>query len=85
MPALTRLRQQGFALFALTDCLGSSVPDPEPAAFRELLDGVFSSAGTGAIKPERQAFAAVEVALGARPQDVPHGGDPAAPTWWARR
>ncbi|WP_326742722.1 HAD family hydrolase [Streptomyces sp. NBC_01768] len=73
--ALAALRKRGFGLFAMTNALGSSVPEQEPEAFRELLDGVFYSARTGAIKPEPEAFAAVEHASGLRPQELLHVGD----------
>ncbi|MFB7999727.1 HAD family hydrolase [Streptomyces sp. NPDC056002] len=72
---LTVLRARGFALYAMTNALGSSVPEQEPAVSRELLDGVFYSARTGAIKPEPEAFAAVERASGLRPEELLHVGD----------
>ncbi|WP_308299891.1 HAD family hydrolase [Streptomyces sp. CJ_13] len=72
---LTALRARGFALYAMTNALGSSVPEQEPAAFRELLDAVFYSARTGAIKPEPAAFAAVERVSGLRPDELLHVGD----------
>ncbi|WP_202486489.1 HAD family hydrolase [Streptomyces sp. SID4985] len=72
---LVALRERGFALFAMTNALGSSVPEQEPEVFRTLLDGVFYSARTGAIKPEREAFAAVERASGLRPEELLHVGD----------
>ncbi|WP_026248631.1 HAD family hydrolase [Streptomyces sp. LaPpAH-108] len=72
---LAVLRERGFALFALTNALGSSVPEHDPEVFRTLLDGVFYSARTGAIKPEREAFAAVERASGLRPEELLHVGD----------
>ncbi|MFF3732922.1 HAD family hydrolase [Streptomyces sp. NPDC002476] len=59
----------------MTNALGSSVPAQEPAVFRELLDGVFCSARTGAIKPEPEAFAAVEHASELRPEELLHVGD----------
>lgn len=74
-PALTALRQRGFALFALTNSLGSSIPDEPPQAFRHLLDQVIYSAETGAVKPEREAFAAVEHAGGLAPDQLLHVGD----------
>ncbi|PCG87143.1 hydrolase [Streptomyces sp. WZ.A104] len=72
---LAALRARGFALYAMTNALGSSVPEQEPTVFRELLDSVFYSARTGAIKPEPEAFAAVERASGLRPQELLHVGD----------
>ncbi|MGW8762453.1 HAD family hydrolase [Streptomyces sp. NPDC055815] len=72
---LAELRARGYALYALTNALGSSVPEQDPPAFRELLDGVFYSARTGAIKPELEAFAAVEHASGLRPGELLHVGD----------
>lgn len=74
-PALTALRQRGFALFALTNSLGSSIPDEPPQSFRNLLDQVIYSAETGAVKPEREAFAAVEHADGLAPDQLLHVGD----------
>ncbi|MFI6350251.1 HAD family hydrolase [Streptomyces sp. NPDC050560] len=59
-PALTALRQRGFALFALSNSLGSSIPAEPPTVFGELLDEVVYSADTGSVKPEPEAFAAVE-------------------------
>ncbi|WP_017239003.1 HAD family hydrolase [Streptomyces sp. SS] len=72
---LAELRARGYALYAMTNALGSSVPEQDPPAFRELLDGVFYSARTGAIKPEPEAFAAVEQASGLRPGELLHVGD----------
>ncbi|WP_367828471.1 HAD family hydrolase [Streptomyces sp. LMG1-1-1.1] len=72
---LAELRARGYALYAMTNALGSSVPEQDPPAFRELLDGVFYSARTGAIKPEPEAFAAVEHASGLRPGELLHVGD----------
>ncbi|MFI0818578.1 HAD family hydrolase [Streptomyces sp. NPDC021098] len=74
-PALTTLRQRGFSLFALTNSLGSSIPAEPPQAFRTLLDRVIYSAETGAVKPEREAFAAVEEASGLGPDRLLHVGD----------
>ncbi|MEU9290066.1 HAD family hydrolase [Streptomyces sp. NPDC048275] len=74
-PALIALRQRGFALFALTNSLGSSIPAETPQAFRDLLDGMVYSADTGAVKPEREAFAAVEHASGLGPGQLLHVGD----------
>ncbi|UQA93711.1 HAD family hydrolase [Streptomyces halobius] len=74
-PALTALRQRGFTLFALTNSLGSSVPAETPAAFRDLLDRVIYSAETGAAKPEREAFTAVEHVSGMGPDQLLHVGD----------
>jgi HAD superfamily hydrolase (TIGR01509 family) len=72
---LAALRARGFALYAMTNMLGSSVPEQDPDVFRELLDDVFYSARTGAIKPEREAFAAVEDTGGLQPQELLHVGD----------
>ncbi|WP_367140961.1 MULTISPECIES: HAD family hydrolase [Streptomyces] len=74
-PALTALHERGFGLFALSNVLGSSVPDENPAAFAELLDQVIYSADFGAVKPEREAFAAVEHASGLAPDQLLHVGD----------
>lgn len=74
-PALTTLRQRGFALFALTNSLGSSVPTAPRRTFRNLLDQVIYSAETGAVKPERAAFTAVEEAGGLAPYQLLHVGD----------
>lgn len=76
IPALTVLRQRGFALLALTNSLGSSVPE-QPPAFHQLLDAVIYSADSGACKPERAAFAAVENACGLAPHQLLHVGDSA--------
>ncbi|MEU0741170.1 HAD family hydrolase [Streptomyces sp. NPDC006134] len=72
---LAALRGRGFALFAMTNALGSSVPEQEPEVLRELLDGVFYSARTGTIKPEPEAFAIVERACGLSPEKLLHVGD----------
>ncbi|MFJ4774602.1 HAD family hydrolase [Streptomyces uncialis] len=74
-PTLTALRRRGFALYGLTNSLGSSVPEVPPPALRELLDDVFHSADTGAVKPEREAFAHVERASGLVPREVLPVGD----------
>lgn len=75
-PVLRQLRARGFGLYALTNCLGSSVPDREPD-FHRLLDAVICSADTGWCKPEPQAFAAVEERSGLRPGQLLHVGDSA--------
>jgi FMN hydrolase / 5-amino-6-(5-phospho-D-ribitylamino)uracil phosphatase len=74
-PALTALRQRGFALVALTNSLGSSIPAEPPMALRDLLDRVIYSAETGAVKPERAAFTAVEHACGLDSDQLLHVGD----------
>ncbi|MGO4425162.1 HAD family hydrolase, partial [Streptomyces sp. MCAF7] len=74
-PALTALRERGFALFALTNSLGSSIPAEPPQAFRNLLDEVIYSADTGAVKPEQEAFATVEHASGLGSGRLLHVGD----------
>jgi FMN hydrolase / 5-amino-6-(5-phospho-D-ribitylamino)uracil phosphatase len=74
-PALTALQRRGFVLFALTNSLGSSIPAEPPVAFQGLLDQVIHSAETGAVKPEREAFAAVERAAGLTPDRLLHVGD----------
>ncbi|GAA0347136.1 HAD family hydrolase [Streptomyces blastmyceticus] len=74
-PALAVLRERGFVLFALTNSLGSSIPAEPPTAFRTLLDRVIYSAETGAVKPERAAFTAVEHACGLGPDQLLHVGD----------
>ncbi|MDT0318556.1 HAD family hydrolase [Streptomyces millisiae] len=71
---LTLLRQRGFALFALTNSLGSSIPD-QPPAYQRLLDAVVYSADCGAIKPERAAFAAIEKVSGLPGHELLHVGD----------
>ncbi|OLT36360.1 hydrolase [Actinomadura sp. CNU-125] len=72
---LAALRRQGLALFALTNCLGSSIPEQMPTDLAPLLDGVVYSADTGAVKPERAAFAAVEYTAGLMPDQLLHVGD----------
>ncbi|MFE9308176.1 HAD family hydrolase [Streptomyces sp. NPDC006706] len=72
---LAVLRRRGFDLYAMTNALGSSVPEQEPEVFQKLLDTVFYSARTGAIKPEPEAFAAVQRVSGLRPQELLHVGD----------
>lgn len=74
-PTLATLRERGIATFALTNSLGSSAPDELPRAFRGLLNHVVYSADTGAVKPERRAFAAVETVSGLRPDELVHVGD----------
>ncbi|MEO3756074.1 HAD family hydrolase [Streptomyces sp. B6B3] len=71
---LRLLRSRGFGLFALTNSLGSSIPD-RPAPFTKLLDGVVYSADCGAVKPERAAFAAVERLSGLSGPELLHVGD----------
>ncbi|WP_411150540.1 HAD family hydrolase [Streptomyces sp. A30] len=73
-PTLAALREQGLTLFAMTNCLGSSIPEQPPAAFRDLTQVIYS-AETGAVKPERAAFAAVETASGLSPQELLHIGN----------
>ncbi|MFE4054923.1 HAD family hydrolase [Streptomyces sp. NPDC059096] len=73
-PALAALREQGLALFAMTNSLGSSLPEHTPAAFQDLTR-VLYSAETGAVKPERAAFTAVENASGLRPKQLLHVGN----------
>lgn len=76
VPVLDLLRARGFALYGMTNALGSSIPD-EPPAFQALLDDVFASAETGACKPEREAFVIVERASGLAPPRLLHVGDSA--------
>lgn len=76
VPTLTVLRQRGFALFAMTNSLGSSIPE-QPPSFHQLLDAVIYSADSGACKPERAAFAAVENASRLVPDQLLHVGDSA--------
>ncbi|MEU1516251.1 HAD family hydrolase [Streptomyces sp. NPDC005811] len=73
-PALAALRAQGLVLFAMTNSLGSSIPEQTPAAFQDLTQ-VLYSAETGTVKPERAAFAAVEDTSGLRPQELLHVGN----------
>ncbi|MEV6840023.1 HAD family hydrolase [Streptomyces sp. NPDC051133] len=73
-PTLAALREQGLALFAMTNSLGSSIPEHAPAAFRDLTQVIYS-AETGAVKPERAAFAAVESASGLSPHELLHVGN----------
>ncbi|WP_405654071.1 HAD family hydrolase [Streptomyces sp. NBC_00019] len=73
-PTLATLRKQGLALFAITNSLGSSIPDQTPVAFQDLTQ-VLYSAETGAVKPERAAFAAVEHASGLGPRQLLHVGN----------
>jgi FMN phosphatase YigB (HAD superfamily) len=74
LPTLRLLRERGFALFALTNSLGSSIPD-QPAPFTILLDAVLYSAEIGACKPEREAFRAVERVSRLAPGELLHVGD----------
>jgi putative hydrolase of the HAD superfamily len=74
VPALALLRQRGFALFAMTNSLGSSLPE-QPPAFHQLLNAVVYSADSGACKPERAAFAAVESVSGLAAHQLLHVGD----------
>ncbi|MGH3273889.1 MAG: HAD family hydrolase, partial [Streptosporangiaceae bacterium] len=73
-PVLRQLRTNGFRVYALTNCLGSSVPAQEPE-FHGLLDAVLCSADTGWCKPEREAFATVEELSGLEPGQLLHVGD----------
>jgi len=74
IPVLELLRARGFALYGMSNALGSSTPD-SPPLFHSLLDAVFASAETGACKPERKAFAIVERAQGLPPDRFLHVGD----------
>lgn len=74
-PTLTMLRRRGFRVLASTNSLGSSIPDEPPEVFGRLLDTVIYSADTGAVKPEREAFAAVERTVGLTPNQLLHVGD----------
>lgn len=76
VPLLEHLRERGFALVAMTNSLGSSIPLLEPELFG-LLDAVFYSARTGHCKPEPEAFNAVQQALGLAPHQLLHVGDSA--------
>jgi len=73
-PVLELLRARGFALYGMSNALGSSIPE-SPPAFHSLLDAVFASAETGVCKPEREAFAIVERAQGLSPDQLLHVGD----------
>jgi putative hydrolase of the HAD superfamily len=74
VPTLTLLRQRGFALFAMTNSLGSSIPE-RPPALHQFLDAAIYSADSGACKPERAAFAAVESIASLAPHQLLHVGD----------
>ncbi len=76
LATLQLLRARGFALFAMTNALGSSIPEQEPG-FHALLDAVVQSADTGFCKPERQAYEAVEAVSGLKPPELLHVGDSA--------
>ena len=76
LAALQLLRARGFALFAMTNSLGSSIPEQEPG-FHALLDAVVHSADTGFCKPEKEAFAAIEAISGLAPHELLHVGDSA--------
>ncbi|MFJ8475728.1 HAD family hydrolase [Kitasatospora sp. NPDC094011] len=76
LAALQLLRARGFALFAMTNSLGSSIPE-EPPAFHALLDAVVYSAETGFCKPQKEAFAAVEHLAALEPGQLLHVGDSA--------
>ncbi|MBF9071747.1 HAD family hydrolase [Streptacidiphilus fuscans] len=76
LAVLQLLRARGFALFAMTNSLGSSIPAQEPG-FHALLDAVVYSADTGFCKPERGAFGAVESLSGLAPHQLLHVGDSA--------
>lgn len=74
IPTLRHLRRRGFALFAMTNSLGSSIPEQSPP-FHQHLDAVIASAVTGFCKPERAAFAAVEQFSGLVPGELLHVGN----------
>jgi putative hydrolase of the HAD superfamily len=71
---LTRLRTRGYRLYGLSNALGSSAPATAPT-FHNLLDEVHSSYDTGWCKPEQQAFAAVQEAVGLPGHQLLHVGD----------
>ncbi|MBC9718452.1 HAD family hydrolase [Streptomyces sp. TRM66268-LWL] len=76
LPTLRPLRERGYRLFALTNSLGSSVPENAPP-YAELLDAIVYSARTGHCKPEPGAFAAVEHLADLAPAELLHVGDSA--------
>lgn len=74
VPALGELRRRGYRLFALSNAVGSSACDPDPAYYKHF-DEVFASYDTGVCKPETAAFTLVERAADLQPHQLLHIGD----------
>ncbi|HEY7121045.1 MAG TPA: HAD-IA family hydrolase [Solirubrobacterales bacterium] len=74
-PALRELRDRGTRLVAVSnwDCSLPAVLDR--VGLRELLDGVVSSAGAGARKPDPAIFASALELAGCGPEEALHVGD----------
>jgi FMN hydrolase / 5-amino-6-(5-phospho-D-ribitylamino)uracil phosphatase len=71
---VTELRQRGYRIAFLSNVLGAIAP-PAGYPFFRLADAVLMSCDTGCVKPERAAFAQVELALDADPSQLAHVGD----------
>ncbi len=74
-PALAALRRRGYRLAFLSDVLGPITPRRHSDVLLRLADTVALSCDTGWVKPERQAFAAVERAMSVPVERLVHVGD----------
>lgn len=72
--SLATLRARGFAIAFLSNIVGASAPEAGHPLM-QLADVALSSCDTGHVKPEREAFAAAERALGIPAQHMVHVGD----------
>jgi putative hydrolase of the HAD superfamily len=74
-PALERLRRRGLALLCVSNWDVSLPEVLARCAIDDLLDGVVTSAGTGARKPDPAIFAAALALAGCEPHEALHVGD----------
>lgn len=74
-PALARLRELGLALVCVSNWDVSLPRVLEDAALGGLLDGVVTSAGAGARKPDPAIFAPALALAGCEPGEAVHVGD----------
>lgn len=73
-PTLRALRRRGYVVCFLTNVIGAVSPVQSPDLYR-LAHVVFNSCDIGFVKPEREAFATVERALGLDGARILHVGD----------
>ncbi|HEY8502836.1 MAG TPA: HAD family hydrolase [Solirubrobacterales bacterium] len=73
-PTLETLRRRGFPIVFLSNVIGAIAPDPGHPLLG-LADLTISSCDTGYVKPEREAFAAAERALGVPANRIVHVGN----------
>lgn len=75
LPALSRLKQHGIPLIAISNCTPWEAGGLNTLGVDEFLDRVFYSYSVGFAKPDPLIFRHVQKELGARPESMIHVGD----------